>query len=649
MGPVYAVLHPEYETWYRAVLKSLTSDRAEAHFIDYGDSVSIRLCDVRLCPESVLSRPATAFQCALDLSPSARSMHRNAEVTELLAATSDQVLRAVFHDRLDDGVRLIRSLVMGDTDLVRTIEDMAGSACDRGVQSVDPSRAEDVDEAAGSDQALPPTEEPSPVELADPDVPSEAERFSQENVPLASPSDVAVLDERHPQEPFSGEPLFESLTEEHFSEEHVTVELASSTPFPEEDPNVEPSSGVPLSEEPLTEELALQDPSGELFSEEHPCGEPLAEAHPEESLPNVQPEEPFPAEHLSSEPLPEGDCCKESFPDPCVAKENLAEEWPVEGSTTAEPPSQETPTVELAAEGILSEEPFPEVSLIEEDFAGENVPLSDEPHLEDLGNVTLAQYGEPQLEEAQPEGAPLEECVDRELVLSEDAPLAVAEVDSGGCPAEAPCDEDQFADDDSTEDVPLGEFVDEASAVRVEELPVAEKVALMEKYIDRASSPTVIVLPGKETVLKRRGGFSSGRNSPSFLVAASDAFFAKANAGDDGRPPVEVAAFRSPQPTDEEFPVARVDEPKSATEKILVEVDPSIYGEVGDLSLEEKGAPSNTVDDMWFHSIDDATTPLLAAKLNGDHQTEQQRGTATRPCRVNFSKSQVIFANFAVS
>ena len=132
VGPVYAVLHPEYEAWYRAVLTSTASGTGRAHFIDYGDTRSISLSDVRLCPETVRDCPPLAFKCALKLNcaSSAQADVKSRLAVALLRASVEEILEARLESERDDGVLLITSLCTPTQDLVRSVDEYVSQGSD---------------------------------------------------------------------------------------------------------------------------------------------------------------------------------------------------------------------------------------------------------------------------------------------------------------------------------------------------------------------------------------------------------------------------------------------------------------------------------------------------------------------------------------
>lgn len=67
VGGVYGVHHPVYETWYRARVRSISGQSAEAHFIDYGDThtVSIAPDNITKLPDFLLEIPPLAVECRL--------------------------------------------------------------------------------------------------------------------------------------------------------------------------------------------------------------------------------------------------------------------------------------------------------------------------------------------------------------------------------------------------------------------------------------------------------------------------------------------------------------------------------------------------------------------------------------------------------
>jgi hypothetical protein len=118
---VYAVKHPEDETYYRAKLTSINrcklgladpigSDHAVAHFIDYGDSASVPLSAIFVCPESVRDTPPMAIKCKLKLGvPSDFRLRLGPVRVPKAAADERETIEVVFGEEVDK-VKLIRSL-----------------------------------------------------------------------------------------------------------------------------------------------------------------------------------------------------------------------------------------------------------------------------------------------------------------------------------------------------------------------------------------------------------------------------------------------------------------------------------------------------------------------------------------------------------
>ncbi|XP_057380222.1 uncharacterized protein LOC130702570 isoform X2 [Daphnia carinata] len=67
-GPIYAVNHPIYHTWYRAQVEHVDghSRMAEVQFIDYGDRHKVSLSDFRHLPNSLKDYPSMAIESCLN-------------------------------------------------------------------------------------------------------------------------------------------------------------------------------------------------------------------------------------------------------------------------------------------------------------------------------------------------------------------------------------------------------------------------------------------------------------------------------------------------------------------------------------------------------------------------------------------------------
>ena len=120
VGPVYAVLHPQYGSWYRARLKSIDVNSVQAHFIDYGDLRSVPNTDIRPCPDEIKYITSLSIKCALKLPP-----HLNCSedlIFSFLSASTDSILEVTFDGHRDD-VRLISSLVCLGRNIVDDIID----------------------------------------------------------------------------------------------------------------------------------------------------------------------------------------------------------------------------------------------------------------------------------------------------------------------------------------------------------------------------------------------------------------------------------------------------------------------------------------------------------------------------------------------
>jgi Tudor domain len=136
---IYAVKHPELETCYRAKLTSIGTYDTVAHFIDYGDSASVPLSDIRTCPESVRDTPPMAIKRGLKLDVP-DDLHWTPGSVRVLKAVAEEEesLEAVFCEEVD-GMKLIRSLKTDKLNLVEVIEEaIQNSASKRQEAEVDP-------------------------------------------------------------------------------------------------------------------------------------------------------------------------------------------------------------------------------------------------------------------------------------------------------------------------------------------------------------------------------------------------------------------------------------------------------------------------------------------------------------------------------
>jgi len=118
VGPVYAVLHPQYGSWYRARLQSIDVNSVQAHFIDYGDLQSVPTTDIRPCPDHIKDILSLSFKCALQLPPHCS----DDSIFDFLSASTDSILEVTFDGHRDD-VRLISSFVCHPNNIVVDIID----------------------------------------------------------------------------------------------------------------------------------------------------------------------------------------------------------------------------------------------------------------------------------------------------------------------------------------------------------------------------------------------------------------------------------------------------------------------------------------------------------------------------------------------
>ena len=106
---LYAVMHPEYNRFFRAQAKQISGDSVEVYFLDIGFSDWVPLSSVRPCPAILKYIPAMANECTFR-SPIYPDQYCEEICKAFSGATEGVVCQAVFSAQPTQGVQYIESL-----------------------------------------------------------------------------------------------------------------------------------------------------------------------------------------------------------------------------------------------------------------------------------------------------------------------------------------------------------------------------------------------------------------------------------------------------------------------------------------------------------------------------------------------------------
>lgn len=114
-------VYAEDERYYRAVVKEFcNTDCAIVHYVDYGNSSEVKVCDMRLIPSRFLYLPCQAIHCYFSKVLGEKSLdvlHQNLE--EIL---TEELKVSLTSELQDEDIFVIKSLTVKDVDLLSKIQ-----------------------------------------------------------------------------------------------------------------------------------------------------------------------------------------------------------------------------------------------------------------------------------------------------------------------------------------------------------------------------------------------------------------------------------------------------------------------------------------------------------------------------------------------
>ncbi|EFX87066.1 hypothetical protein DAPPUDRAFT_312582 [Daphnia pulex] len=111
VGQIYGVLHPLYESWFRAQIKEVyDDDTADVFFVDYGDSFKAPFVNICTLGNLFADIPVFAVRCSLNKPLIEWS---EAAVNKFVTDCTGKVSRAVFGAK-ENGLQFVESLHVGD-------------------------------------------------------------------------------------------------------------------------------------------------------------------------------------------------------------------------------------------------------------------------------------------------------------------------------------------------------------------------------------------------------------------------------------------------------------------------------------------------------------------------------------------------------
>ena len=97
IGSHCLALFPADGQWYRAVVNSIDTIQANVTYIDYGNSSSVNVGDLRVLPARFAQQPGLALKCALD--GSQQNLMSSPTADQCISIISEEVLTVVFVSR----------------------------------------------------------------------------------------------------------------------------------------------------------------------------------------------------------------------------------------------------------------------------------------------------------------------------------------------------------------------------------------------------------------------------------------------------------------------------------------------------------------------------------------------------------------------
>lgn len=135
IGQTYAVIHPEYSTWYRAEVKSISNNTAEIQFIDYGDTHPVPVNDIRKLPANLKGIPPMAIHCGLNLK-SQNNWSIDAVKYFISACPPEVVCRVVLGTKESNNIQLIDSMSTPTDDIIEVLTTRIQSSHTKHVEDV---------------------------------------------------------------------------------------------------------------------------------------------------------------------------------------------------------------------------------------------------------------------------------------------------------------------------------------------------------------------------------------------------------------------------------------------------------------------------------------------------------------------------------
>lgn len=116
VGQIYGVYHPVYEGWYRAQIQNLADATTEVYFVDYGDTQTVPLENIRYLPSECVGIPPLAIRCSLK-KPSKDWSQGTVEKFNKACSDSEKVCQVLFGAE-DNGIVFVDSLFVGQSNVL---------------------------------------------------------------------------------------------------------------------------------------------------------------------------------------------------------------------------------------------------------------------------------------------------------------------------------------------------------------------------------------------------------------------------------------------------------------------------------------------------------------------------------------------------